>query len=114
SLATSAASGREPSPRLRYLDDLNSDGLGLEFWLAFFEQHFQNFSKVLPQLVQGRPLTMGARPAGHVADVQLGVRIPLHNDVRGAHMASLTTTYYPDAPASPRSSVAQGMGSWSR
>src|ERR1700675_3847528 len=44
--------------------NLNSDELGLELRLAVFEQHFHDFAKVLPQLVKGRPLTMGAGQPG--------------------------------------------------
>jgi hypothetical protein len=68
--------------QLRHLDDLNPDELGLKLRFAVLEKHLCDFVKVLTQLVKGRPLTMGARPPRHVADVQPGVRIPFHDDIR--------------------------------
>ena len=57
----------------------------LEFWLAIFEEHCDDFSKICIQFVESLSLRMGPRKTWYISDVQTRFRTPFHNCLISLH-----------------------------
>jgi hypothetical protein len=70
---------RKVSHLSRDLYPLRSDELTVELGLAILEEHLDNFSQILIQLIKGLSLRVCARKPRHVANVDARVRAPLYD-----------------------------------
>jgi hypothetical protein len=66
-------------------DVLHADKLGLQFWLAVFEKHGDDFLEVVIHLVERLALRVGAREARDKPDKKFGLGATLNDGGIGSH-----------------------------
>ena len=88
---------RKISHLSRDLYSLGSDKLTVEFRLAILEEHFNNFSQILVQLIQTLCLCVCARKPGYVANIDARVRTLLDDCSIFFHSSSVAYHWAPSA-----------------
>jgi len=67
---------------------MDTDELGVHFWLTILEQHFDNLAEIGVELVKGLTLRVRPRKTGDISYEKPGVRAPLDYSRKAAQVGS--------------------------
>ena len=85
---------RQPSHRLN-ADFLRPDEFRFQLRFAVFQEHGHDLAQIRLQLILRRPLRMGAREPGDVANEEVRLRVSLDDCREGSHAISLPVCIQP-------------------